>query len=106
MTSQDIVAKLWNLCHVLRDDGITYYEYVTELTFLLFLKMAKETGIERQIPEGYRWDDPHSIGFSGRQRSLDCQRRLPLYFPCAPSSQLHNLSENNLNNISSLKIYH
>jgi hypothetical protein len=31
---------------------------------------------------------------------------LPLYFPCAPSSQLRNLSENNLNNISSLKIYH
>ena len=49
---------------------------------------------------------PHSIGFSGRQRSLDCQRRLPLYFPCASSSQLRNLSENNLNNISSLKIYY
>jgi hypothetical protein len=49
---------------------------------------------------------PHSIGFSGRQRSLDCQRRLPLYFPCAPSSQLRNLSENNLNNIGNLKIYH
>jgi type I restriction enzyme M protein len=45
-TTQDIVARLWNLCHVLRDDGITYHEYVTELTFLLFLKMAKETGTE------------------------------------------------------------
>ena len=33
-TTQDIVARLWNLCHVLRDDGITYHEYVTELTFL------------------------------------------------------------------------
>ena len=32
-TTQDIVARLWNLCHVLRDDGITYHEYVTELTF-------------------------------------------------------------------------
>jgi hypothetical protein len=48
----------------------------------------------------------HSIGFSGRQRSHDCQRRLPLYFPCAPSSQLRNLSKNNLNNIGNLKIYH
>ena len=56
-TTQDIVQKLWNLCHVLRDDGITYHEYVTELTFLLFLKMAKETGTERQLPKGYRWDD-------------------------------------------------
>jgi type I restriction enzyme M protein len=34
MTAQEIVAKLWNLCHVLRDDSITYHEYVTELTFL------------------------------------------------------------------------
>ncbi len=56
-TTQDIVQKLWNLCHVLRDDGITYHQYVTELTYLLFLKMAKETDIEAQLPKGYRWDD-------------------------------------------------
>jgi type I restriction enzyme M protein len=56
-TTHDIVAKLWNLCHVLRDDGITYHQYVTELTYLLFLKMAKETETEGQLPKGYRWDD-------------------------------------------------
>ncbi len=56
-STQDIVQKLWNLCNVLRDDGITYLQYVTELTYLLFLKMAKETGTEEQIPKGYRWDD-------------------------------------------------
>ncbi|HEY1381126.1 MAG TPA: N-6 DNA methylase [Gemmataceae bacterium] len=56
-TTQDIVAKLWNLCHVLRDDGITYHQYVTELTYLLFLKMMKETGQEGQLPKAYRWDD-------------------------------------------------
>ena len=56
-TTQDIVAKLWSLCHVLRDDGITYHEYVTELTFLLFLKMMKETEQESLLPKGYRWDD-------------------------------------------------
>ncbi|QDU59581.1 Type I restriction enzyme EcoKI M protein [Planctomycetes bacterium Pan216] len=56
-TTQDIVAKLWSLCHVLRDDGITYHEYVTELTFLLFLKMTKETDKDGQLPKGYRWDD-------------------------------------------------
>ncbi len=55
--THDIVAKLWNLCNVLKDDGVTYHQYVTELTFLLFLKMAKETGTESQLPEGYRWDD-------------------------------------------------
>src|ERR1700742_2688884 len=55
--TQDIVGKLWNLCNILRGDGITYHEYVTELTYLLFLKMAKETETEAQIPKGYRWDD-------------------------------------------------
>ena len=58
IVTQDIVARLWNLCHVLRDDGVSYHEYVTELTFLLFLKMAKEIGIDaQQLPEGYRWRD-------------------------------------------------
>lgn len=58
MGTQDIVQKLWNLCNVLRDDGITYHQYVTELTFILFLKMMKETDQEiDKIPEGYRWDD-------------------------------------------------
>lgn len=57
MNTQEIVSKLWNLCNVLRDDGITYHQYVTELTYILFLKMAKETGSEGKIPEGYRWDD-------------------------------------------------
>ena len=56
MTTQEIVSKLWNLCNVLRDDGITYHQYVTELTYILFLKMANETGTEKQIPEKYRWN--------------------------------------------------
>lgn len=56
MTNAEIVSKLWNLCNVLRDDGITYHQYVTELTYILFLKMAKETGAEKNIPENYRWD--------------------------------------------------
>ena len=56
MNNQEIVAKLWNLCNVLRDDGITYHQYVTELTYILFLKMCKETGTEGAIPDQYRWD--------------------------------------------------
>ena len=56
MSTQDIVQKLWNLCNVLRDDGITYHQYVTELTYILFLKMANETGAEKDIPEEYRWE--------------------------------------------------
>ena len=53
--TRDIVTKLWNLCNILRDDGITYNEYVTELTYLLFLKMLAETGRESRLPEAYRW---------------------------------------------------
>ena len=56
MNNQEIVAKLWNLCNVLRDDGITYQQYVAELTYILFLKMCKETAAEGAIPEEYRWD--------------------------------------------------
>lgn len=54
-TTRDIVARLWNLCNILRDDGITYTDYVTELTFLLFLKMLAETGGEDRLPAAYRW---------------------------------------------------
>ena len=56
MTNQEIVQKLWNECNVLRDDGVSYQDYITELTYILFLKMSKEQGQEDDIPEKYRWD--------------------------------------------------
>jgi type I restriction enzyme M protein len=55
MNTSEIVSKLWSLCHILRDDGVTYNEYVTELTFLLFLKMLEETKKEDRLPKAYRW---------------------------------------------------
>ncbi|HAP15872.1 MAG TPA: SAM-dependent methyltransferase [Lactococcus sp.] len=57
MTNNEIVQKLWKMADVLRDDGISYQNYVTELTYILFLKMMKEQETESSIPEGYRWDD-------------------------------------------------
>ena len=42
----DVVGKLWGFCHVLRHDGIGYGDYIEQLTFLLFIKMADERGIE------------------------------------------------------------
>jgi type I restriction enzyme M protein len=57
LSTQEIVNKLWNLCNVLRDDGITYHQYLNELTFILFLKMAEETDYNDKLPEGYRWVD-------------------------------------------------
>ena len=69
MSTQDIVSKLWNLCNVLKDDGVTYHQYVTELTYLLFLKMAEETGQQDKLPEQRRWKNlvaqsaPHRLHF-------------------------------------------
>lgn len=66
MSTQDLVAKLWNLCNLLRDDGVTYHEYINELTYLVFLKMIDETGTEERIPEGYRWSDLESYNSATR----------------------------------------
>jgi len=73
--TREIVAKLWNLCNVLRDDGITYTDYVTELTFLLFLKMLAETGREERLPEAYRW---HKLAEGQGIEQLEYYRQLLL----------------------------
>lgn len=49
----DVVNKLWGFCHTLRHDGIDYGDYIEQITYLLFLKMAEERGAE--IPKGYAW---------------------------------------------------
>jgi type I restriction enzyme M protein len=59
--TSSIVQKLWSYCTVLRDDGLSYQDYLEQLTTLLFLKMADERaeqiGAEQPIPRGYRWSD-------------------------------------------------
>jgi type I restriction enzyme M protein len=60
------VQKLWNLCDVLRDDGINYSDYVTELVLLLFIKMVHEnTEAEildkHTLPQGCRWTDLNNL---------------------------------------------
>ena len=75
MGTQDIVAKLWNMCNILKDDGVTYHQYVTELTYLLFLKMAKETDKESMLPDGYRWDDLIKKSAPDRLRFYEDQLR-------------------------------
>lgn len=55
-----LVSKVWNYAHVLRDQGISYGDYVEQITFLLFLKMDEERseliGEPSILPEAYRWD--------------------------------------------------
>ena len=68
MTTKDIVQKLWNLCDVLRDDGINYSDYVTELVLLLFIKMEyenTESGVLKvhKLPPYARW--PELLNKSG-----------------------------------------
>ena len=65
--SRRLVQKLWNYCSVLRDDGLSYGDYVEQLTYLLFLKMAHERtlshGERSRIPEGLDW--PSLVSKSG-----------------------------------------
>jgi type I restriction-modification system DNA methylase subunit len=60
MGHTNIAQKLWNYCNVLRDDGMSYDDYVEQLTYLLFLKVAddrtkppyKQKSI---VPKNYDW---------------------------------------------------
>ena len=68
-----LVQKLWNYCDILRDDGLSYGDYVEQLTFLLFLKMADEQSKPpfnkpSPIPKGFGWDAQSILqkAFSGR----------------------------------------
>ena len=55
MSAEEIANKLWNLCNVLRDDGVTYIQYLNELTYILFLKLSEVKDFSEHIPEEYRW---------------------------------------------------
>ena len=58
--SQAIVSKVWNFCHMLRDDGVSYGDYLEQITYLIFLKMAfeQQPSIEKAGLE--------LLGFDGR----------------------------------------
>lgn len=64
--SSTIISKVWGMCDPLRDDGVSYGDYLEQLTYLIFLKMSdeytkppykKETG----IPKGYGWSDMNTL---------------------------------------------
>jgi type I restriction enzyme M protein len=55
MSADEIANKLWNLCNVLRDDGVTYHQYLNELTYILFLRLSELKKFESELPEEYRW---------------------------------------------------
>jgi type I restriction enzyme M protein len=59
MNEQTLISKVWNYAHVLRDEGVSYGDYVGQISFLLFLKMDEERtthlGEPSMIPEAHRW---------------------------------------------------
>ena len=99
MSTQDIVQKLWNLCNILRDDGITYHQYVTELTFILFLKMINETGTEEQLQKAVQekleklaQENKKSVDLLSVKEKEDCV------------GVLHNYSWDYLTNLDGLQL--
>ena len=58
MSTSEIVNKVWNYAHVLRDDGVGYGDYVEQITYLIFLKMADEreqAGQQVRVPDEFAW---------------------------------------------------
>jgi hypothetical protein len=71
-TTNSLVQKLWNYCNVLRDDGMSYGDYVEQLTYLLFLKMADERSAPPYnqpsiVPAAYAWP---TLLAAGRRRAV------------------------------------
>ena len=71
MTNEQLVSKVWNYAHVLRDQGISYGDYVEQITYLLFLKMDAERedllGEASAIPPPWRWEElANNIAFAGK----------------------------------------
>ena len=88
MSSAEIVNKVWNYAHVLRDDGVSYGDYVEQITYLIFLKMADErekAGIpspqpspngrgSSNVPNKYAW--PMLVNLNGDELELQYRHTL------------------------------
>ncbi|WP_114752008.1 class I SAM-dependent DNA methyltransferase [Pleomorphovibrio marinus] len=61
MSAEQIAKKLWELCNLLRDDGVTYHQYLNELTYILFLRLSEVKKFDQDIPEQYRWSKIKAI---------------------------------------------
>ncbi len=61
-----IISKVWGMCNPLRDNGVSYGDYLEQLTYLIFLKMSDEYSHppynrETGIPAGYTWADMSTL---------------------------------------------
>ena len=79
MNASTLVQKLWNYCNILRDDGLSYGDYVEQLTFLLFLKMADErtkTPFDRPAIIDERWSWPTLLALDADDLEVHYRRTL------------------------------
>lgn len=68
MNTSSLIQKIWNFCHTLRDDGMGYGDYLEQLTYLLFLKLAHEYAQEpynrdTHVPAEFAW--PNLVNKTG-----------------------------------------
>ena len=79
-TPNALVQRLWNYCNILRDDGLSYGDYVEQLTFLLFLKIADEQAKEPYV----KGAEPSRLCSEETNQRLDA---------AATVAQVHDLAE-------------
>lgn len=65
--SSAIVSKVWGMCNPLRDDGVSYGDYLEQLTYLIFLKMSDEYSRPPKEKPGFRKDLPGQICIRSRE---------------------------------------
>ena len=105
MSASEIVNKVWNYAHVLRDDGVGYGDYVEQITYLIFLKMADEReqgGQEIKVPNEYAW--ARLVKLDGDD--LELQYRHTLENLCKQGRMLgtnFRKAQNKIQNIAKLK---
>ena len=93
--SATLIQKLWSYCDVLRDDGLSYQDYIEQLTFLLFLKMADEQTkppfnrpVHRTeaVRTGESWSSRDGDDLEAQYRHVPCRTRATSRGPSASSS--------------------
>ncbi len=97
-TQNGLVQRLWSYCNVLRDDGLSYGDYLEQLTYLLFLKMADEQtkppfSQNSIVPEGLDWPsllalDGDALGSRSRRSPFDSPRWIPWTKPSLKRSRV------------------
>ena len=101
-----IISKVWGMCNPLRDDGVSYGNYLEQLTYLIFLKMSDEyskppynrnTG----IPVGFTWADMNSL--TGAELEKQYKKTLEILGECGGIlGKIFKGAINKINNVAIL----